>query len=136
MLAALALVGAGAALFARSYSDGTAHGGNLMPMLAGSIVAVLALVALVRPSPSEESDAGAMVWRPWAMLAGTVAFLALMPIAGYPVAAPLWVAGTMAILGARNPAIIAATAAGLSIIAYTLLARLAFAPPPMGPFGS
>ena len=135
MLAALALVGAGAVIMARSYSDGTGHGGNLVPMLSGGIVAALALAAMFRPMPHEEKDTGASALRPWIVLAGTVAFLALMPLAGYPIVAPLWVAGTMMVLGARNPVTIVATAAGLSIIAYVLLSRLAFAPPPMGPFG-
>lgn len=134
VLAALALVGAGAVFMARSYGDGTGHGGNLVPIVSGGIVAALSLAAIFRPMP-QETDIDAVLLRPWIVLAGTVAFLALMPFAGYPIVAPLWVAGTMMVLGARNLLTILATAAGLSIIAYLLLAKLAFAPPPMGPFG-
>ena len=145
VLMALALIGASAVFMANSYGDGTAHGGNLMPMLAGGISTLLALAALLRSFPRTEADSEvgvdadydlkASAWRPWAVLAGTAVFLVTMPLVGYPVAAPLWVAATMMVLGARNPVTIAGTSAALSIIAYLLLAKLAFAPPPMGLFG-
>ena len=143
VLTALALIGASAVFMANSYGDGTAHGGNLMPMLAGGISTALALAALLRSSAGTGADTQAgngsdqqrIAWRPWAVLTGTIVFLATMPLVGYPVAAPLWVMITMLALGARNPVTILGTSAGLSIIAYLLLAKLAFAPPPMGLFG-
>ena len=133
VLATLALIGASAVWGARHYADGTAHGGALMPMLAGGSMALLAGVALVRAGPAPARDGSAR--RPWAALIGTAAFLAAMPVAGFPVVAPAWVAGTMILLGARAPLPICGAAILLPLAAYLLLARLAFAPPPMGPFG-
>lgn len=136
ILAALALIGASAVIVGWNYGDGTAHGGNLMPALSGGMVAVLAVLCVFRGRGAEEQvDPSRDMWKPWVVLAGTAAFLGLMPIIGFPVAAPAWIAGIMFLLGARSVAKIAGTAAFLPIVAYLLLARLAFAPPPMGPFG-
>jgi hypothetical protein len=135
VLTALALVGAGAVFMSRNYGDGTAHGGNLVPVISGSIVVVLSIIGVFRPLPTEALDNGATAWRPWTVLASTIAFLALMPIIGYPVVTPVWVASIMAILGMRNLAVIVGVSVGLSLIAYMLLAKLAFVSPPMGPFG-
>ncbi len=135
VLAALVLVGAGAVLMARGYSDGTAHGGDLMPMIAGGLTASLGLIALLRTRVAPEAHANGASRRVWALLAGTALFLALMPVIGYPLIAPLWVGGTMIIFGARHPRTIAGTAMILPAVAYSLLAGLAYAPPPLGIFG-
>lgn len=135
VLAALALIGVSAVIVSRSYGDGTGHGGDLVPLIAGGLVASLSVFALFRPLPEEAPDIGASQIRPWIVLASTVAFLGLMPIIGYPIVTPLWVAGIMALLGMRNWMIMAGTSVGLSLIAYTLLVKLTFVSPPMGPFG-
>jgi hypothetical protein len=135
VLTALALVGAGAVLVSRDYGDGTGHGGDLVPLIAGGLVIVLSVFAIFRPLPIDAPDLEDSPLRPWIVLASTIAFLGLMPYLGYPIVTPLWVAGIMVILGMRNWMIMAVTSVGLSIIAYTLLAKLAFVSPPMGPFG-
>lgn len=135
VLAALALVGVGAVFIARGYSDGTAHGGELMPTIAGGLTASLALIALLRTDAAQEAEANGISRRVWAVLVGTALFLTLMPVIGYPLVAPHWVGGTMIILGARHHLTIAGTAVILPAIAYSLLAGLAYAPPPLGIFG-
>ncbi|MEM1076329.1 MAG: tripartite tricarboxylate transporter TctB family protein [Pseudomonadota bacterium] len=136
VLTALALVGFGAVIAARDFSDGTAHGSDLMPMLSGGLLAGLALIALMLSNNQTPVRESGKPWRLAAVLFGTSVFLWLLPIVGYPVVTPIWVAGTMYSLGMRRFLTIAAVSVALSAIAFFLLANVAFAPPPMGLFGA
>ena len=136
VLTALALVGVGAVITARDFGDGTAHGGDLVPMLSGGLPAGLALIALMQSKGKAPFEKSGKLWRFAAVLGGTVVFLWLLPIIGYPVVTPLWVAGTMYSLGARHFLTVAAVSVGLSTIAYLLLTKVAFVPPPMGLLGA
>jgi hypothetical protein len=129
VLAALALAGAGAVWIGAGYGDGTAHGGATVPVLSGGAVAILAAAALLRPGGTPERVAGA---RPLAALGLTGAFLAGMPWLGFPLAAPLWLAGLMWLLGEGRVTRILAVALALPAAAWLALDRIAFAPPPLG----
>ena len=104
-------------------------------MIAGDLTASLALIALLQTRAAHEAHANGTSRRVRALLAGTALFLALMPVIGYPLIAPLWVGGTMIILGERHHLTIAGTAVILPAVAYSLLAGLAYAPHPRGIFG-
>ena len=61
-------------------------------------------------------------------------FLILLPIIGYPLLAPLWLCAVMRVFGMRSPLVLGLVSIGLSALAWTLLSRLAYAPPPAGLF--
>ena len=117
---------------AGDYGDGTRSGGDVFPRLTSGTVCVTAVFALLHRLPAEKtpviSSKSALV----ALL--TLAFLGLMPGIGYPLVAPLWMGATMWIFGLRNPLLILSIASGLSAVAWIMLSRLAFAPPPAGIF--
>lgn len=130
----LALLGASAVWIARDYSNGTPHSAALMPMLAGGAVAILSVWSMINPRGGVESlPRGTALARPVLTVLGTFAFLFLMPLIGYPIVAPLWLAGLMLLLGERRYPIVAAVSIVLPGIAWGLLSKLAFAPPPLGP---
>ena len=130
----LALFGASAVWIARDFYDGTPHSAALMPMLAGGTVACLSVWSMFNPrSRVEPLPRGTAFARPVLATLGTFAFLFLMPLIGYPIVAPLWLAGLMLLLGERRYPIVAAVSIVLPGIAWVLLSRLAFAPPPLGP---
>lgn len=133
LLTALALVGASAVMIGMGYSDGTAHGGHLMPAIAGGTVALLAVMSLFDVSTGNRTTR--LSWKPWVFLGITGLFLLVMPVIGYPIAAPLWMTGLMMLLGLRRPLVLALTGLALPAIAWLLLDRLAHAPPPIGLLG-
>ena len=129
----LALLGVSAVWIARDYSDGTPYSAALMPMLAGGTVACLSVWSMINPRGGVETlPCGTALARPVLATLGTFAFLFLMPLIGYPIVAPLWLAGLMLLLGERRYPIVAAVSIVLPGIAWVLLSRLAFAPPPLG----
>ena len=133
LLAALALLGAGAVTIGWNYGDGTAHGGNLLPVLSGGILSILAVLSVFDRVTHNVLDG--VAWRPWAFLGLTAVFLATMPVVGFPIVAPIWIIGLMALLGLRQPVVLILTGLGLPMIAWVLLDKLAHAPPPLGLLG-
>ena len=132
VLIVLILLSASVFHMAADFSDGTPSGGHVFPRLASGSVFVMAVIALFQPQTGG-SDVK-MTPKPFVVLGLTLAFLLLMPSVGYPLIAPLWIGATMWVFGLRNPAAIVLIACGLSAIAWVLLSRLAFAPPPAGVF--
>lgn len=132
VLIVLILLAATVFHMAGDFSDGTPSGGHVFPRLASGTVFAMAVIALFQPEIAG-SDAE-MTAKPFVVVGLTLAFLLLMPSIGYPLVAPLWIGATMWIFGLRNPAAIVVIACGLSGIAWILLSRLAFAPPPAGVF--
>lgn len=128
----LAVVSAAAYWQAGKFSDGTLHGGQVFPRLMSAIIFILAIISLI--FERQPLDDQRFSWKPIAVVALTLAFLGLMPIIGYPLMAPLWVVATIWLFGLRKLYITIPIGVGLSAIAWVLLDRLAFAPPPAGLF--
>jgi hypothetical protein len=128
----LAVVSAVAFSLAGKFSDGTLHGGHVFPRMMSALIFVLAIISLIFERPTLDDQA--LSWKPVAVVALTLAFLGLMPTIGYPLMAPLWVVATIWLFGLRNLYITIPIGVGLSAIAWILLDRLAFAPPPAGLF--
>ncbi len=132
VLALLVLLSATAFHMAGDYGDGTRSGGDVFPRLTAGVVFATALVAMFHSPPAV--DAPVISPKSLVVVALTLAFLGLMPSVGYPLVAPLWIGATMWVFGLRSPLLILSIAAALSATAWTLLSRLAFAPPPAGLF--
>ncbi|WP_417243800.1 tripartite tricarboxylate transporter TctB family protein [Celeribacter sp.] len=135
VLIILALLSAAAFHLAGDFSDNTPSGGHVFPRLASGTVfamAILALVQSVRSRPVDPATTDAT--KPLVLAAISLAFLMLMPTVGYPLVAPIWVGATMWTFGLRNLKTLFIIAIGVSAIAWILLSRLAFAPPPAGLF--
>jgi len=132
VLVILILLAATVFHMAGDFSDGTPSGGHVFPRLASGTVFAMATIALFQPQTGGYEVE--MTLKPFVVVGLTLAFLLLMPSVGYPLVAPLWIGATMWIFGLRNFAAIVLIACGLSAIAWILLSRLAFAPPPAGVF--
>jgi hypothetical protein len=133
LLIALTLIGVSAVFIGMQYSDGTAHGGHLMPSISGGVVALLALTTLFERKT--EQNLNGISWKPWVFLGITGLFLLAMPVLGYPLVAPIWMVGLMTLLGLRHPVTLGLTGFALPAIAWLLLDKLAHAPPPLGLLG-
>nr|WP_289846692.1 tripartite tricarboxylate transporter TctB family protein [Pacificibacter marinus] len=125
---------------AGQYGDDTPSGGNVFPQLASGVVCVTACVSLIQrlrgksPNTSASDEDIKITWKPVSVALLTFGFLVLLPIIGYPLLAPLWLAAVMWIFGMRSVWILGFVSIGLSALAWILLSRLAFAPPPAGLF--
>lgn len=129
----LIVLSAAAFHIAGGYSDGSVSGGSVFPRLASGVVIAMALITLVRPGPSRSSTSSQGDSRSAVYVALlTLVFLVGLPVIGYPILAPLWMGATMWVFGLRAVPTLLAVALGISGIAWFLLARLAFAPPPAG----
>lgn len=111
--------------------------GSLFPRLSSGVVlatAVLSLIGRARTFDNlEESDQGTLAnFKPIGVAVMTGLFVSLLPIVGYPILAPLWLGATIWVFGLRSKWKLLAISLGLSAIAWILLDRLAFAPPPAG----
>lgn len=132
VLLVLLLVSATLFHIAGDYGDGTRSGGDVFPRLTAGTVFATALFALFSAHSAE--DIPGISSKSVIVVALTLAFLGLMPSVGYPLVAPLWMGATMWTFGLKNPLVIVPTAVGLSAIAWVMLSRLAYAPPPAGLF--
>lgn len=139
-LGGLLVLSAMAFYMARDYGDGTPSGGNVFPQLIAGVVFLTAGASLVLHSRHDISaqtaihDDGTKPWNPLIIAALTFGFLVLLPIIGYPLLAPLWLWAVMWVFGMRSPLVLGPVSIGLSALAWILLSRLAFAPPPAGLF--
>lgn len=130
---ALALIGVGAVVIGMQYSDGTAHGGHLLPIISGGAVALLAVTTLF--DRKDEESGAVFGWKTLVFFGITALFLLAMPVVGYPLVAPAWLIGLMMILGLRKPWLLTLTGFALPAVAWFLLDELAHAPPPLGVLG-
>jgi hypothetical protein len=139
-LAGLLVLSAAAFFIARDFGDGTPSGGNVFPQLVSGVVFLTAAASLVMHSRAQtvaENGGHADVttsWNPLIIAVLTFGFLILLPIIGYPILAPLWLCAVMRVFGMRSPLVLGLVSIGLSALAWTLLSRLAYAPPPAGLF--
>jgi tripartite tricarboxylate transporter TctB family protein len=133
LLIVLALIGVSAIFIGMQYSDGTAHGGHLLPSISGGAVALLAVTTLF--DRKVEKTVNGLAWKPWFFLGITALFLLAMPVLGYPLVAPVWMVGLMLLLGLRQPVFLVLIGCALPAIAWLLLEKLAHAPPPLGLLG-
>lgn len=139
-LGVLAVLSAAAFYMARQYGDGTPSGGNVFPQLASSVVFVTASISLIMrlrgksPNVSASDEDIKITWKPLSVALMTFGFLVLLPVIGYPLLGPLWLAAIMWVFGMRSVWVLGLVSIGLSALAWILLSRLAFAPPPAGLF--
>lgn len=139
-LGSLLILSVAAFYMARNFGDGTPSGGNVFPQLVSGVVFITAGVSLMMRSrgitPADttvDGDAG-WSWKPLIVAALTLGFLISLPIIGYPLVAPLWFCAIMWVFGMRSPLVLGLISIGLSALAWILLSRLAYAPPPAGLF--
>ncbi|MGJ8609584.1 MAG: tripartite tricarboxylate transporter TctB family protein [Octadecabacter sp.] len=137
-LGSLVVLSVVAFYMARDFGDGTPSGGNVFPQLISGVVFLTAGASLVMRSREDtfvetgQNDDGKKLWNPLIIAALTFGFLVLLPIIGYPLLAPLWLCAIMWVFGMRSLLVLGLVAIGLSALAWILLSRLAFAPPPAG----
>jgi len=138
VLSSLIVASATAFYLARDYGDGSPSGGNVFPQLACGIACITAAISLANRlwvlfrRSGVAGKLESVSWTPLIVASSTLGFLILLPIIGYPILAPLWMLATLWLFGMRSPWILASVSIGLSAIAWILLSRLAFAPPPAG----
>lgn len=119
-LAGATLVGLALATFllVRSFPPGPPDlpGPGMFPLLMAALGAVLGLVLMVaalrrrEPGTASPVDADSPRWRIPAVLAGTVAYVLLMPVLGFVSASVLYLTGLILILGYPHKARAAAVA--------------------------
>lgn len=137
-LGSLVVLSVVAFYMARDFGDGTPSGGNVFPQLISGVVFLTAGASLVMRSREDtfvetgQHDDGKKLWNPLIIAALTFGFLVLLPIIGYPLLAPMWLCAIMWVFGMRSLLVLGLVAIGLSALAWILLSRLAFAPPPAG----
>lgn len=139
-LGSLILLAAAAFYMAADYGDGTPSGGNVFPQLVSGVVFLTASLSLAlrsrgvsRPDSADQRREK-MSPKPLIIALLTFSFLVFLPIIGYPFLAPVWLCAIMWIFGMRSPWVLGLVSVGLSALAWILLSRLAYAPPPAGLF--
>ena len=104
-----------------------------------AVALALSALGLIRRSLTGRSDPGPLSPVRLGLVAGTVgltlAYALLLRPLGYLIATPLYLAGVVAVQGARDVRGLLGTAVGVTAVLYLVFARALHVLVPMGPFG-
>jgi hypothetical protein len=113
-------------------------GPAFFPQLLGAVLAVLAVVLVIRalagrsdPNPPPPARTGLL----WAVVGLLVAYGVVMPHVGFLLATPPLLAAVTVALGLRQPLLVVAPALGITLVLYAVFGRLLGVLFPRGPLG-